>query len=255
MPPTASEANSSNRLSHSDPGGLARLPARRVANHATVARSKFCSARRSEQRVNFWGILSIMLDNSADGVRGRLDTLLPLVLDALQAGVNASHEIHSDRGWSPVADRHLDRHLVRREAMERLKPYGVELDDSDNLGLPMSGLILRTASDVVRIWHSADGELPAVETQARRDFCSQEPTRQGTLFFLPQGSVELPPCHTALLWDDDGATITRFTLVRPHGVAGRRSVIDWEVDLLGQVVHMDDIDYGDDETGSAGEVG
>src|SRR4028118_1875904 len=60
--------------------------------------------------------------------------------------------------------------------MERLRPWGAgpdELSDplqarqldldtgTDNLGLPMSGLILRTPTDVLRVWRADDGERPA----------------------------------------------------------------------------------------------
>ena len=164
-----------------------------------------------------------------------------------------SRAIHAEHGWYPLADRHLDHQLVRREAMERLKPWDADLDDPhtelpsgrqldlfeapvDNLGLPMSGLIVRTASDVLRIWHSDDGELPATATHGLRAFYRQPPSRQ-TQLVLGQ-EADLPAReHLALLWAD-GRTpetrgqLVRFDLVRPRGSIGRRVEVDWHADLL-----------------------
>jgi len=60
--------------------------------------------------------------------------------------------------------------------MERLKPWGASPDEltdpltvrqlelinasTANLGLPMSGLLLRTPTDMLRVWRSDDGSLP-----------------------------------------------------------------------------------------------
>jgi hypothetical protein len=199
-------------------------------------------------------------------VTARLAPLLQQVMDALRAGVSVSGEIHARRGWNPGADRHTEHGLVRREAMEQLKPFGASLEDGDNLGLPMSGLILRSSTgDVLRVWHSEDGELPAAVTRPLRIFFQQEPTRQGTLFVaVPAGSTvdsadaggraAAGPSNLALLWDDDGSDLIRFDLVRPYGVAGRRALIDWQVDLLGWVARAEDLDFGADDSGSLGEL-
>jgi hypothetical protein len=193
------------------------------------------------------------VDHSPEAAVVRLRTLLAAVHDALAAGVAVSRAIHAEHGWNPLADRHLDHQLVRREAMERLKPWDADLDDPhteltsgrqldlfeapvDNLGLPMSGLIVRTASDVLRIWHSDDGELPAAATHGLRAFYRQPPSRQ-TQLVLGQ-DAELPAReHLALLWAD-GRTpetrgrLVRFDLVRPRGFIGRRVEVDWHADLL-----------------------
>src|SRR3712207_6041984 len=133
------------------------------------------------------------MDHSPGAVTRRLRPLLLAVHEALSAGVAVSAAIHERHGWNPTADRHLDHQLVRREAMERLRPWGAgpdELSDplqarqlefldagADNLGLPMSGLILRTPTDVLRVWRSDDGELPAAATDGLRAFYRSEERR------------------------------------------------------------------------------
>lgn len=183
------------------------------------------------------------MDQSRAAVLARLQPLLAAVHDALSAGVAVSHAVHTEHGWNPSADRHLDRQLVRREAMERLRPWSapaaaglqLELDlfdtSTDNLGLPMSGLILRTPTDVVRVWHSDDGELPAADSQALQAFYRQTPTTQ-TQLVLDGDRAPATACHLALLWADAGGAITRLELVRPWGHAGRRVQVDWRADLL-----------------------
>lgn len=187
------------------------------------------------------------MEHSPDAVLPRLRPLLLAVHDALASGVAVSAAVHAAHGWSPSADRHLDHQLVRREAMERLKPWGAgpdELSDpllarqlelvdtGTNLGLPMSGLILRTPTDVVRVWRSDDGELPAAVTDGLRAFYRQAPSRQLQLDLDAPARRAARPDHLALLWADDGSAITRFDLVRPSGAVGRRVQVDWHVDLL-----------------------
>ena len=109
------------------------------------------------------------MDHPSDTVVRRLHPLLVEVRDALLRGLAVSRAVHDTYDWQPSADRHLDHQLVRREAMERLRPYAEHADGpsdtqrerleprADNLGLPLSGLILRTPTDVLRVWHSDDG--------------------------------------------------------------------------------------------------
>ena len=186
------------------------------------------------------------VEHSPAVVVRRLRPLLLAVHEALSAGVAVSAAIHAQHGWHPTGDRHLDHQLVRREAMERLRPWGAgpdELSDplqvrqlefldagTDNLGLPMSGLILRTPTDVLRVWRSDDGELPAAATDGLRTFYRQDPGRQLQLD-LELGELRAVPGHLALLWADSGGVLTRFDLVRPCGHAGRRAQVDWHVDL------------------------
>ena len=122
-------------------------------------------------------------------------------------------------------------------------PFGTQLEllepGNDNLGLPMSGLILRTPTEVLRVWHSEDGELPAADTHGLRVFYSQAPTAQLRLQ-LAFDAVPGDPArreHLALLWADARAPgrdpeLVRFDLVRPRGSSGRRVDVDWHVGLL-----------------------
>ncbi|MGY1604428.1 hypothetical protein [Geodermatophilus sp. SYSU D00815] len=186
------------------------------------------------------------MDSSPGAVVARLRPLLLAVHEALSRGVAVSAAIHAAHGWNPAADRHLDHQLVRREAMEQLRPWGADRDElsdpllarqleltdssTDNLGLAMSGLILRTPTDVVRVWRSDDGELPAAATDGLRAFYRQEPDRQLRLDLSPEPG---PPAagHLALLWADAGGVLVRFDLVRPSGHVGRRVQVDWHLDL------------------------
>ena len=187
----------------------------------------------------------------SEAVVRRLHPLLVEVRDALLRGLAVSRAIHATHDWQPTADRHLDHQLVRREAMERLRPYAEHVDHpfgtqlellepgNDNLGLPMSGLILRTPTEVLRVWHSEDGELPAADTHGLRDFYSQSPTAQLRLQ-LALDAVPGDPArreHLALLWADSRTPgrdpeLVRFDLVRPRGSSGRRVDVDWHVGLL-----------------------
>jgi hypothetical protein len=193
------------------------------------------------------------VEHSPAAVTARLRTLLLEVHRALSAGVRVSAAIHAAHGWNPSADRHLDHQLVRREAMERLKPWGAVPEDdgdpwptrplefadtsTDNLGLPMSGLLLRSPTDVLRVWRSDDGELPAAATEGLRAFYRQSPSRQLQLELDADPHPPRPaPGHLALLWADAGAVLTRFDLVRPGGHVGRRVQVDWHVDLLERLI-------------------
>ncbi len=69
------------------------------------------------------------MDHSPGTVTRRLRPLLIAVHEALSAGVTVSAAIHARHGWNPTADRHLDHQLVRREAMERLRPWGAGPDE------------------------------------------------------------------------------------------------------------------------------
>lgn len=164
-----------------------------------------------------------------------------------------SAALHATSGWSVEADRHLYRHAIRRQAMELLKPYGPDLGDQDNLGLGMSGLILRLDSgDVLRVWHSSDGELPLAESEPMRMFCTQNPTSQGRLFLELPGIEDSDGSNLVILWDDDGSVLTRFELLRPCGLDGKHVLVDWQRDLLSRHgVKEDDLDYRLDDDGKA----
>lgn len=183
----------------------------------------------------------------------RLGPLPALIFDALSEGVRVSAAWHATSGWSIDADPHIYRHAIRRQAMELLKTYGPDLGNHDNLGLSMSGLILRLDSgDVLRVWHSSDGELPLAESEPMRMFCTQNPTSQGVLFLELPGIEDSDGSNLVILWDDDGSVLTRFELLRPSGLDGKRVLVDWQRDLLPRHgTKEDDLDYGVDDDGQA----
>lgn len=177
------------------------------------------------------------MDGSREATLARLRPLLRAVHEALLAGVAVSQQIHREHGWQRAADPHLDRQLVRRHAMEQLLPWAASIGEQltfdvgdnagENLGLPMSGLIITTGSDVVRVWYSDDGELPPGDTAALRAFYLQAPTTQLALDGTPPAGN-----HLALLWADRAGVLSRFELVRPWWRGGRHPEADWRVDLL-----------------------
>ena len=181
------------------------------------------------------------MESSPEAVLTRLRPLLRAVHEALSAGVAVSHAIHRQHGWQPAADPHLDRQLVRRHAMEQLRPWSASIGEQltfdvgdqggENLGLPMSGLIVSTDVDVLRVWHSADGELPPGDARALQSFYDQSPVQQTQLV------LEGAPAagnHLALLWADRAGVLSRLELVRPWWRGGRHPEADWRVDLLRQ---------------------
>ena len=185
-----------------------------------------------------------VVEGTREATVGRLRPLLRAVQEALVAGVAVSHAIHRQHSWQPAADPHLDRQLVRRHAMEQLRPWAASVGEqltfdvgdsgSENFGLPMSGLIITTETDVARVWHSDDGELPPADTSALRTFYAQTPTTQLALHGLSvirrtagQGSAPgvLPTprttCQTTCCWSE--VPRTRGQLAGTTTSSGRRS--------------------------------
>lgn len=188
-----------------------------------------------------------------------LAPVLEDIFHALQSGLQVSQRVHAMAEWDPGADRHLASQLVRREAVERLRnTYDTSSEPWENLGLPMSGIILKMPSNhVLRVWHSSDGDLPPAVTAPLRDFYHQRPSALGDLIPLPFTDVDPDhPSNLAVLWDSHDGEVSRFDLVRTFGLDGRTALVEWRYPLLAMFQRDDDLDYGDDE-GSAGtgEVG
>lgn len=116
--------------------------------------------------------------------------------------------------------------------MERLRILGASPDPSTSLGLPMSGLILNTPTDCIRIWHSEDGEYPPIETDSLRAFCRQAPTTQYEIF--TNGNRPLRLNSLAILWDGHATkpVLRRLDLVRPFSYLGRKALVDWRVSVM-----------------------
>ncbi|MET9340282.1 hypothetical protein [Nonomuraea sp. NPDC003804] len=198
------------------------------------------------------------LDNDPEPVFERMDTLCGEVFHALSRGLQVADYIHSVAGWNPAADTHLHRHLTRREAMEDLKQLNPELEDDDDLGLPMSGLLFNLPVDTVRVWHTIDAKIPAPRTEKKRRFIQQESVMKVSLFDDEAlGLFETSPRphrnNMIIQWTADGLTITRFDLVRPVDVQGGCVVIDWRLPLLDHYAPVQDVRYrrrdGEEGTG------
>ena len=190
------------------------------------------------------------LDCSPTATLARTETICQAVHDALVKGLVVARRVHRELGYDPAADTHLYYHLVRREAMERLKAIGPQLEDHDNLGLPMSGLIIITSTDVIRVWHTQDGQIPVPSTDRARAFVRQQPVWTPgfdidveTMPGLANGPLKRN--HLVLQWTDVGEAMHLFSLNRPTDIARSpaRVVVDWSQPLLGRLAPMADLTY------------
>ena len=172
--------------------------------------------------------------HSPDATLARLAATLTALRAGLSRGLAIAAEVHESYKWDPSADLHLFHHLARREAMAYLQDQDPRLEGEDNLGLPMSGLLLRpSATDVLRVWYSEDGHVRAPQTRKGRRFVTQ-PSAAGDLFDELEISLPVmtPPCKTYVQWSAHGVAMTRFDLVRPLGVGGGLVMEDWRIGLL-----------------------
>jgi hypothetical protein len=196
--------------------------------------------------------------SSADAAQA-LAPVLEDIFHALRSGLQVSQQVHAMAGWDSGADRHLASQLVRREAVERLRnTYDTTSEPWENLGLPMSGIILKMPSNhVLRVWHSTDGDLPPAVTAPLRDFYHQRPSALGDLIPLPFADVDHDGAsNLAVLWDSQDGEISRYELVRTFGLDGRTALVEWRYPLLAMFQRDDDLEYGDNEvSASRGEIG
>lgn len=172
-----------------------------------------------------------------DATLARLADTLAVLRAGLSRGLVIAAEVHGKHRWDPSADLHLFHHLARREAMAYLQDRDPRFEGEDNLGLPMSGLLLRpSATDVLRVWYSEDGQVRAPQTRKGRRFVTQ-PSAAGDLFDEFETSLPMmaPTCKTYVQWSAHGTEMTRFDLVRPLGVGGGLVMEDWRIGLLDRV--------------------
>lgn len=191
-------------------------------------------------------------------VAHQLEAVIDDIFAALRQGLLLARKVHADSGWEAAADTHLFLHLVRREAVERLRStYDAAAEPSDNLGLPMSGIVLAMPSrHVLRVWHSSDGEIPPATSSHRRNFCHQTPSGLGGLVPLPPFAIANDqPSNLAILWDHRNDEIVRFDLVRPMGLDNQKALIDWRYSLLPSFQRVSDLDYGSADSGKADSAG
>ena len=164
----------------------------------------------------------------------RLQEVLQIIWSGLNAGLRIAEQVHQHNKWNAKADLHLYHHLARREAMERLKEINPHLDLDENLGLPMSGLIVRpTSIDILRVWYSEENAMKAPESEVGKEFVTQQPWGEdlfSELNLLPQPAFIV--CKTYVRWAAASTVLTRFEIVRPRGLRKGVIVPDWTVDLL-----------------------
>ena len=195
----------------------------------------------------------------------RVQELCDAAREALLAGLRAATATHGRLSYSPAADMHYFHHSVRREAMEQLKQLNPDLEEQDNLGFAMSGLILTTSTDVVRVWHTAERLIPPPTSERARNFVTQGPAwSPGALFSSLAADEEadgaLPGTkrnHLILQWTESGTDLMRLRLVRPLRIGGRPACVepDWSHDLLPAEERRADLTYSRRDVGDKREEG
>jgi hypothetical protein len=187
-------------------------------------------------------------DDSPQGAFARVDTACRLTLQAIKRGLMTADHLHTVAGWSKAADPHLHREMTRRDAMEDLKQLHPELEDDDNLGLALSGLILNLPQDTIRVWYTSESFIPTPTTEPKRRFVSQLPERaprlfEGSLPFDLEEDRRPEPNHLVIQWTAQGQELLRFDLVRTCGYRGARVEIDWRLPLLARYTSVEDLKY------------
>jgi hypothetical protein len=177
----------------------------------------------------------VTTDTCREATVRRVESACQAVYLALVRGLDLADTIHKMTGWSSTADIHLHRQITRREAMEDLKQLGPSLDDDDNLGLAMSGLILDLPHDTVRVWHTTESEIPAPRSETGRSFVTQSYKRPALFVVggLPYDEPA-PKRRNGLIvqWTAQGKQMLRFDLVRPRGHRNSKVEVDWRAPLL-----------------------
>ena len=194
-----------------------------------------------------WNMIHrVTTDTSPEATFRRVEPVCQAAYLALVRGLKMADDLHKRAGWKSMADIHLHRQMTRREAMEDLKQLGPALDDDDNLGLAMSGLILDMPEDTIRIWHTTESFIPTPRSETGREFVAQSFKRPA--LFIVGGlayDVSMPKRRNSLIvqWTAQGLQILRFDLVRPCGYRGGQVEIDWRKPLLSSYGSMPDIPY------------
>ncbi len=188
-------------------------------------------------------------ENSREATLLRVGHVCQAAYVALRRGLATADKLHEIAGWNPVADIHLHRHMTRRDAMEDLKQVSVGdvlLDDDDNLGLAMSGLIVELPEDTIRIWHTTERDVPAPRSEVGRDFVTQS-TVAPALFVtdgLPYDDKAKVRSNSLIIqWTAQGQEVLRYDLIRPIGHKNGIVIMDWRYPLLKQYKAMPDIRY------------
>ncbi|WP_152990430.1 hypothetical protein [Sphaerimonospora mesophila] len=161
-------------------------------------------------------------------------TLQPIIVPvctALQNGLTASQEIHSDRNLRRRDDPWFYAHAARRIAVEELREKGLQAwnEDNDRPELGLSGILMYFQGLAVRVLRASLDEAENVMIPVPgRSKPRQAFWRQG------KGLDQLPGMETdniLLLWHDkEGVLVDPMLLVRPLGGDHRRDSLrlDWQ---------------------------
>lgn len=150
-----------------------------------------------------------------------LRPIIPVVYEALQAGLDAAATDHEKRHLERTADPHYFSYSARRTAVERLRSKGLLRlgDRGDRSALAMSGIQLDHAGHRLWVQRSANKDIPLPgKSGPKGRFYRQEPTLEGWNNLL-------------MLWRDDAGTLEDpLWLVRPLGGDNRRKELrlDWQ---------------------------
>jgi hypothetical protein len=193
-------------------GRLAPDPA--LSSAADVARHHGASLDGSDPRWHFMRVATYQQ------TLRRLQPIVPVVFDALQAGLAVSVEDHVRKKIRRKADPHYFSHVARRITCEELRSVGLLVTDPEHerSALPMSSIQIDHAGARLWVLRASNGEIPLPLSPRKQAFYRQEPTLEGWDNLL-------------LLWDDDdGVLKDPMHLVRPLGCDGvRRNLrLDWE---------------------------
>jgi hypothetical protein len=188
-------------------------------------------------------------ENSREATLLRVGPTCQAAYVALVRGLATADRLHAIAGWNPTADIHLHRHMTRRDAMEDLKQVSVGdvlLDDDDNLGLFMSGLIIELPDDTIRIWHTTESDIPVPRSETGRQFVTQSSVAPA-LFTADElvydTKTKVRSNSLIIQWTAQGQEILRYNLIRPIGHRNGVVVVDWHHPLLKEYKSMPDLRY------------
>jgi hypothetical protein len=159
----------------------------------------------------------------------RLQPIILILFDGLQAGLTASVDDHSRKRIRRRADPHYFSHTARRITCERLLKRGLLVTDPDQerSALPMSSIQIQ--HNGVLLWvHRSPEQIPLPTSPRKQSFYRQELTLPGWDNLL-------------LLWDDaEGLLVDPMRLVRPLGGDSKRRNLrlDWEGSLSRSMASM-----------------
>lgn len=159
----------------------------------------------------------MQMSTYAEAVK-RLQSAIPLVFDALQAGLDASSRQHDEGRLKRSVDPHYFSHTARRIACEHLGSNGLlhTNDNAEGSALRMSGIQVPHNGSILWVFRAAS-QIPLPTSLRKQQFYRQEATLDGWDNML-------------LLWDDKAGRLKDpMYLVRPLGGDKRRRSlkVDW----------------------------